>query len=209
MNEVLKQRVIGALVLVGVAIIFLPSFFKERRPFQVDMTTQIPARINVAPVIIDEPSSPQGIEPAPVPETMFLPESNQVVIEDLEALQAEPAETVPVPQPTKTPSQSVTAPVSTVAPIKSSTSKSEAPASTAKAWVIQVASLRSAPSAKNLRDKLQKRGYRAYIRVVSTNSGSVSRVFIGPKLNKEAALDIKEKVDSLFKVNSLVLIFKP
>lgn len=207
MNEVLKQRVIGALVLVGVAIIFLPSFFKERRPFQVDMTTQIPARINVAPVIIDEPSSPQGIEPAPVPETMFLPESNQVVVEDLEALQAEPAEAVS--QSTKAPSTSATASVSTVTPIESSTPKSEAPASTAKAWVIQVASLRSAPSAKSLRDKLQKRGYRAYIRKVSTNSGSVSRVFIGPKLNKEAAQDIKEKVDSLFKVNSLVLIFKP
>lgn len=196
MNEVLKQRVIGALVLLGVAIIFLPSFFKERRPYQVDLQTQIPARPDITPIIINDPRKLIGIDAAPVPESMFLPESNQVVVEDMEALQAMPV--AATPEPVSTPS------VDRVKPVTAS----KPPVSAAKAWVIQVASLRNAASAKTLRDKLQKRGYKAYIREVTSSAGMVSRVFIGPKLNKDAALSIKAKVDSAFKVNSLVLVFK-
>lgn len=200
MNEVLKQRVIGALVLVGVAIIFLPGFFKERQPYQVDMQTQIPASPDIAPVVFNEPSKPAGIEPAPEPATMFLPESDQPVSDNLETLQAETASVSSAPAKL-VPEASAQA-VSSVA-------SNEILTGSAKAWVIQVASLRNTESAKTLRDDLQKRGYRAYIRNVATNAGSVSRVFIGPKLDKEAALTIKAKVDLIFKVNSLVLIFKP
>ena len=62
---------------------------------------------------------------------------------------------------------------------------------------------------QKLRKQLQDKGYKAYVRQAQTGQGEVSRVFIGPKLDKALALAVKEEVDPAFKVNSLVLRFKP
>ncbi len=216
MNEGLKQRVIGALVLLGIAIIFLPSFFRERQPYQVDMTSQIPARPDITPLIIEDPVRPLGIDPAPAPETMYIPDSDQTVQDSVkmrEAVEAEVSTNVAVITEA-TLEDTTDSVITTPAAVSENNTvdnndPSALPEGVVSAWVIQVASLRKVASARTLKDDLQGRGYRAYIRQVQTAAGPVSRVFIGPKLDKQAALSIKAKVDLIFKVNSLVLAFKP
>jgi DedD protein len=194
-NNGLKQRLVGALVLLGVAVIFLPGFFKQHTQYQVDTRSQIPPRPETVPVVIDTPQASITTEPAPAPETMFLPEqasSNPLSASSVRASS----------------SSSVAASSSRVGGITRAASHSSAPLM-ADAWVVQVASYTDPADAQQLRKRLQARGYKAYVRLAQLAQGQVSRVFIGPKLDKALALEVKNEVDPLFKVDSMVLLFKP
>ena len=200
MNDGLKQRLIGALLLAGVAVIFVPGFFKEKNPYQVDTATRIPAQPVITPVVMDPPRQVANTDPAPEPETMFLPPSDQPLSDPAELDAAEASASSSVASGT---AASNSSPEAAAIPEASVTDLVPG------AWVVQVASLGKEESARALRDKLQARGYKAYVRRAETASGQVSRVFIGPKLDKNAAQAIKDEIDPVFKVNALVLQFKP
>jgi DedD protein len=193
----LKQRLVGAFVLAAIAVIFLPSFVKENQPYRVDTDSRIPPRPDITPIRFSEPQAPADIDAALAPETMFLSADDQQPVADtLEALQERPPE-----DPTASAQKQAQAPAA------------EDPSLDARglpqAWVVQVASLSSSEAAVRLRDRLQTEGHKAYIRTASTPNGEVSRVFIGPKLDREEAQEVKVSVDKLLKVESLVVRFQP
>jgi len=202
-RESVKHRLIGAAVLAAIAVLFLPSFFKDRQQYQVDTSSHIPGRPSITAVDFNEPTRPEGIEPAPAPETMFVPDE----AESIPAAQVPPAE------------QPVVA-TAVTSSVQSSSSKAAAtdasvpviPLNTQglpDTWVIQVASLSAQVAANKLRDQLQAEGHKAYVRAVPSANATIYRVFIGPKQDKSEALAIKSQLDKRLKVNSLVLPFKP
>lgn len=207
MRESVKHRLIGAAVLAAIAVLFLPSFFKDRQQYQVDTSSHIPSRPSITAVDFNEPTQPEGIEPAPLPETMFVPD---------EAEQSSVVQAAPVEQsiPSATNVSSVQSASSSVAITQSSTQPS-VPVMPLNAqglpdtWVIQVASLSAQAAANKLRDQLQAEGHKAYVRSVPGANTTIYRVFIGPKQDKAQALAIKSQLDKQLKVNSLVLPFKP
>jgi len=202
-RESVKHRLIGAAVLAAIAVLFLPSFFKDRQQYQVDTSSHIPGRPSITAVDFNEPTRPEGIEPAPAPETMFVPDETEAV----------PAEEVPPAE------QAVVATAATSS--EQSTSSKAAATDTSvpviplnaqglpDTWVIQVASLSAQTAANKLRDQLQAEGHKAYVRAVPSANTTIYRVFIGPKQDKSEALAIKSQLDKRLKVNSLVLPFKP
>ena len=203
MRESVKHRLIGAAVLAAIAVLFLPSFFKDRQQYQVDTSSQIPGRPSITAVDFNEPVRPEGVEPAPAPETMFVPEESESVV----AAQLPPAEPTVAAAIVSSSGQSIS---STAAVIQ--TSVPEMPLNAQglpDTWVIQVASLSAQASANKLRDQLQADGHKAYVRSVATANATIYRVFIGPKQDKAQALAIKSQLDKQLKVNSLVLPFKP
>lgn len=202
MRESVKHRMIGAAVLVAVAVLFLPSFFKDRQQYQVDTTSHIPARPSITAVDFNEPEQPDGIEPAPSPETMFIPGDPETALigEDEEA--REPLTTSSASSVSSQLSSAIQS--SAVTSALSLTDKG-----LPEGWIIQVVSLRAQESANKLRDELQNEGHRAYVRSVSLASGTVYRVFIGPKQSESEANTLKLQLDKRLKVNSLVLPFKP
>lgn len=206
MNDGLKQRLIGALVLVGLAMIFLPGFFKEQQLHQVDTRSQIPPRPDTAPVVINDPRPVASADSLPDPDKLFIPDSEQPLL-DAEQPQSSARRSSSVAQVSSSASSSA---VSSAAPSQSESNPAESEGlSNLDAWVVQVASLRSAESAQQLRKRLQDKGYKAYVRLAKTSQGEVSRVFIGPKVDKGLAEAVKAEIDPAFKVNSLVLKFKP
>lgn len=186
MKEGLKQRLVGAFILVALAVIFLPGFFKEQQGHKVNTTTQIPPPPAVEVVEFVPPQNTVEVEPAPNPETMFLPDE-----------EATPAEaTAPVPAS----AQEDLAPVPEL-PLN----EKGIPA----AWVVQVVSLSNKDAAIKLRDELQSDGHKAYIREVTTANGVFNRVYIGPKLDRAEAMAIKAQMDERFKVSAQVRPFEP
>lgn len=190
MNDGLKQRLVGAVVLVALAVIFVPSLLREQQAEPVDTRTQIPERPEIEPLTFEVPQQPENIEPAPAPETMFVPDDqNQPVRDDLElgpevqeqAEQPRASEENPEPEE----EQGV------------------------QAWVVQVASFSKLETANKLRNRLQEQSYKAYVRSVEIGSGMVSRVYIGPKLDRAEAESIKSAVDQSLRVDALVLKFQP
>lgn len=76
MDDGLKQRLIGALVLLAIAIIFVPVFFDQERIVPLDRTTQVPLAPEIEPIEIVPPvaENTEEFEPAVPPETMFVPD---------------------------------------------------------------------------------------------------------------------------------------
>lgn len=203
-KEAVKHRLIGAAVIAAVAVLFLPSFFKDRQAYQVDTESQIPERPSITAVDFNEPQQVEGIEPAPSPETMFVPE-------EAEALPTEVAKEI-AKEVKATSTLSSAGAQSSIASKASTPAVAEMPLNAQglpNAWVIQVASLSNSEAATKLRDQLQSEGHKAYIRVVDSGGSKIHRVFIGPKLDKAEATSLKSQVDKRFNVKSLVLPFNP
>lgn len=202
MRESVKHRLIGAAVLAAIAVLFLPSFFKDRQQYQVDTSSHIPGRPSITAVDFNEPTRPEGIEPAPAPETMFLPDESEAV----------PIAQIPLPEQSAialdvaSSNQSFSSATTTSASVPVMPLKTQGLPDT---WVIQVASLSAQAAANKLRDQLQAGGHKAYVRAVTGASATTYRVFIGPKQDKAEAIAIKTQLDKRLKVNSLVLPFKP
>lgn len=199
MRESVKHRLIGAAVLAAIAVLFLPSFFKDRQQYQVDTSSHIPSRPSITAVDFNEPARPDDIEPAPAPETMFVPEAGETeAIKSAPVVQAA-ASSVALQSSVQTSSAAIE-PAVPALPLNAQ--------GLPDAWVVQVASLSSQAGANKLRDQLQAEGHKAYVRSVS-GATTIYRVFIGPKQDKTQALAIKSQLDKQLKVNSLVLPFKP
>ncbi len=193
MREAVKHRFIGGAILVAVAVLFLPSFFKDRQQYQVDTDSQIPQRPEITTVEFNDPSSPEGIEPAPAPETMFVPDESTAVTVSSAAISSAASSGVALPEP--------------VAPIVPTLNLNKQ--GLPEAWVLQVASLSTEAAANKLRDQLTAQGYKAYVRASSSGATQVYRIYVGPNLDRAQVQDTKQKLDKQLKVNSLVLPFKP
>ncbi|RYY01481.1 MAG: SPOR domain-containing protein [Gammaproteobacteria bacterium] len=203
MRYTLKHRLIGAAVLAAIAVLLLPSFFKEKKEYQVNTKSQVPARPNIVAEEFKAPQPVPNIEAAPAPETMFVPPEaaqQQATVES-------------------------SASSSSVAAVKTSASTKVAAVSATQvssvsamplnhqgipdAWVVQVGSFTTKEAANKLRDDLQADGQKAYVRTTTTNGNSISRVYIGPKLDKNQAVALKEEMDKRLKVKSMVMRFQP
>jgi DedD protein len=211
LEEKLKQRLIGAAVLVALAVIFLPSLLHRDERIVIDTTSQIPPQPPVAESVnIPKPIKPDGIQAAPAPEKLFQPE----VIE--ETLTKEDI----LPKKETAPKAAVHDSKSNIAEtkpkletVKPKAVKPEEPrlnaAGVPVGWVVQVASLKTLDSAKKLSARLEKDDYRAYHQSVTTDKGEFFRVFIGPFIDQKRALDVKNSIDKGYKVDSRVLRFNP
>jgi DedD protein len=200
----LKHRLIGAAVLAAVAVLLLPSFFKEKNEYQVNTKSQIPPRPNVIAEEFKPPQPVPNIEPAPAPETMFVPteaepEQTQVVVSS--ASQSSINSSIK--------NLAVTATSGAGGQVSSVPSMPLNQQGLPDAWVVQVGSFTTKEAANKLRDDLQADGQKAYVRTTTTGGNSISRVYIGPKLDKNQALAVKEQMDKRLKVKSMVMRFQP
>ncbi len=194
MNSALKQRLVGAIVLIAIGVLVVPSFLRDRQVEPVSTQTLIPDRPAQETMTFEAPAAPENVEAAPDPDTMFMPEesgASQPVVDSLEEAQSETDKVAEkeAPEPEASPSETA--------------------ADDSAAWVVQVASFRSTDTARALRDRLQEDGYRAYVRSATTSGGEVSRVYIGPKISRSEAEATKTAVDQALKVDALVLRFEP
>lgn len=187
----MKQRLVGALVLLSGGVVLWSVLFTGPAAYKVDRDTQIPP---APPLLEPDPIAPKRPENIP------------------EVAKEEPLPEPPVPDLTEaSKSQSKVAD-------KPEPAKREQPAApmldpgtgTANAWVIQVASFSSAANAEKLKQRLQGEGYKAYVRAAPTASGTMlQRVFVGPELKEATALQMKADIESSFKLKALIHKFEP
>ena len=175
MNVALKQRIIGAFVLVALVAIFLPMLLNFTGKREVDRTTQIPPKPEIEAIEQTEPVRPQGITPAKTGNDIYqfgVDEKEQGV--DLEAEQSGlNAEGIP------------------------------------KAWLVQVGGFRERDKAEKLMDSLRGDGYKAFIRSGPSSNGMLHRVFVGPKIEKQRAIDAKAAIDKKYQLESILVRFEP
>ncbi|WP_054902372.1 SPOR domain-containing protein [Pseudomonas sp. NBRC 111131] len=215
LDKGMKQRMVGALVLVALAVIFLPMLFTR----EVEMR-QVRVEAPQAPAM---PSLPEvKVDPVVVPEPQPLPEEPQqppVVVNESSAPVATPSQPIsPSPQTQAQPRQQ--APVATPAPApkaETRASATPAPAATASApskidtnglpvsWSIQLASLSNRAGAESLQKTLRSQGYNAYIR----SAGGMNRVYVGPLIERAEAERLRDTINRQQNLKGFVVRFQP
>ncbi|MCY1280175.1 Cell division protein FtsN [compost metagenome] len=218
LDKGLKQRIVGALVLVALAVIFLPMLFSREDELHrvVVEAPPMPKAPDMPPAELErvQVPEPQALPQEPVPPLEPAPEAlaSAVAPEVAPAAPAKPvAPTVPTPAPA-TPQPQPQAQAKAPAPAPS------APVAEAKAeekrldvnglpvsWSIQLASLSSRASAENLQKSLRTQGYNAYIRSVE----GMNRVFVGPLIERAEANRLRDQLSRQQKLNGFIVRFQP
>ena len=210
LDKAYKQRMVGALVLVALAVIFLPMLF-SRQDEQRQVTVEAPAAPQ-APVV------PQvQMETVAVPEPQALPQepvpTDEEVAEDTAPaapVAATPTAPIMITKPVAPPA--VAKPIPAPAqPITASSSKPDTTQSRVDAnglsvsWSVQLASLSSRASAESLQKNLRSQGYNAYIR----SADGKNRVFVGPLIERAEADRLRDLLSRQQNLKGFVVRFQP
>lgn len=214
MNDVLKQRLVGALILVALGVVFWPIIFVEPGGQGGAGQTQIPPRPHVDTTPVEAPDM-AGLRPSPafdkdVSDATPAPEAGAPAA-DTATERADPA-------PEGVASGSALQPVA-------DTGSGQTPARKTRAeppvkprldadgipitWILRVASVSSAARAEELRSELQKSGHKAYVKKVRSGGKLLYRVYVGPKAEKAKLEQIRGQIDSQFGVTSMITRYYP
>ncbi|MEE4193127.1 MAG: SPOR domain-containing protein [Halieaceae bacterium] len=215
MNDILKQRLVGALVLIALGVIFWPVLFVEGERGSLDRETQLEPMPALEDVTIPAPQPIDGVEPArPAPEPT--PEELAALPAEADQEAAPEPEPEPAPAPQPKPKPKPKPKRAAVPPLPDTEGERAAPASPALddqgipiAWVLQVASVSSREKADQLTASLIGHGYKAYHRAIRRDDAVLYRVFIGPVFEREKLAAVKRDIDKQLNVSALIARYVP
>jgi DedD protein len=188
MDPQLKQRVVGAAVLVAVGVVFIPIFLDETGDDQ-------------------QPALPIGTETAPPSDfnSRVVPLDDETMTQVERAMDLSPEElaqsqdwgdkTAVSPESTPTPDESTR---TAAVPI-------DAPRTGVTAWVVQLGSFDVEKNAMGLVERLKQDGYTAFIEPLRDDAKVLYRVRVGPELTKLVAEQIRDKLAQDVDIKGLVM----
>lgn len=196
----LKQRLVGALVLSALAILVWPIVF-------VDQSLQTPAERLDVPRVGDYERLPSMTQ-----ESFEWPEIEEDATVNPQSLTDEPEVEVSSDQV-----QALAGSETTIEPISAEREvRSEPPSAVALdqngypiAYTLQVMSLTDRADAQAVSEQLKALEYKAYIVEVDRPEGIRFRVYIGPKVEREALVAVKRSIDQALGVDSLIVRYWP
>ncbi len=182
MDRALKERVIGAIVLVGVAVLVVPVFLDGPSG-----DTEIVSKAVALPGQSQQQSMMQTVvlnrdrrEPVPASK----PPS---VEEKPDAVNAEPPQAKP----------EANKEISVASQTADNTADSKAdivPKSATGMWAVQLGSFSNKENAERLAQDLRKQGYAAFLSKLDTGSGELHRVRIGPQKDRDSAVSVAARL---------------
>jgi DedD protein len=198
MNPGLKQRLVGAVVLIALAVIFLPMLLPGNDGSTMPM---FGSNVPDAPKTKFEPIEiPLQLPPAAPPNEVSVvdqPQPGDVASKEKPQLpeEAKPAATAPAAS---------TPPAAPATPA-AATSTPPAAHPPANEWAVQLGSFSSSVNALALQEKVRKAGFRAYVEKVKSGQTTSYRVRIGPESSRERADALLKRVQSQLKMKGIVV----
>ena len=185
MQEAIKQRIVGAVVIISLAVIVLPLVFdKDERQARRDRGSMIP------------PAPSNTFRPLDIP--LEVPERAPVVVV-IDAPEPSP----PPLAPTKEPATVLPPTIADTPPVGSI----ETP--TAKVgverWTVQVGSFNQSDNALALRERLRKSGFTAYVERVMLADKVFYQVRVGPVLDRAKAEAHRQQLEKKMKLKGALL----
>ncbi len=181
MNEGIKQRLVGALVLLALGTVLLPMLFDFDGAYNVDTRTSIPASPDIQAVVIKSTGRVKGISPGASPQEMFNFDKSRKKVQQKTGNESWLKDQAPGLNAEGIP----------------------------LAWVVQVASFVDPAKAQILTEQLIADDYKAYNRRVVIEGVVNYRVYVGPKVLKKVMLEEKRAIEKKYKLQTLLLVFEP
>lgn len=190
MTSALKNRLVGTIIIVALAVIFLPDFLDGKKQTNREPFVSVPANPPVKPIVEPEPFPTERVAKAAVPSVSLKDDTpSDDIIERSNTEQANNTDS-------EAPAESSQNDLASQTIIETNNDIADEDAG----WVIQLGSFRHEKNVKALLTKLEKAGYRAFSRKIQTSSGPLNKVFVGPDLDKkklEAALPHLKELTAL------------
>ncbi len=178
MDRALKERIVGAIVLVAVVVLVVPVFLDGPDDGAESRTERVPlpgaSRQKTQTVVLER--NREDPVPAAHSELQVQPGTPSA-----EAGSGSPDE--PAPQAVGTVAADVPAPRK--AP--KSAPPVVAAASTTGMWAVQLGSFSNQPNAERLAADLRRQGFAAFLSRLDTSTGPLHRVRVGPQKDRESA----------------------
>lgn len=198
MDESLKARLIGAAVLVAVAVLLIPELLSGRKTAEPQPADSAEARgTRTFTIELNGGSAPGDPQPPLVAEA---PAPAPVAVAEQPAAQptvTAPPElgTEPVPEPVAPREPPAVAKAPPAIPVKPPVETAPAPAAVTRGgWAVQVGAFGSATAAQRLVTDLQGAGYRAYLSPVTRSGKTLHRVRVGPEAGRDEANRLADRL---------------
>ncbi|EMO5258709.1 cell division protein DedD [Proteus mirabilis] len=207
-----QNRLVGAVVLVAVGVIFLPTLFDGDKKYNEDQFASIP--------LVPKPGDEQDIESiAPIeqtttPSTPSEGASEAMISEAVTGIEQPQVSTPEVSEPQVAPSTPVVEPPKVVnPPVEPPTTPppavSETTAPKGEAWVVQLGALKNAAKVEEIIAKMHLSGYPVYTVPARPVSGKVTRIYIGPNASKAELQAMLPRLKELTGLQGEVRAYKP
>jgi DedD protein len=191
-DDRLKRRLVGAVVLIALGVIFIPMILDgSGRSSRLSMDVEIPPapvyevpdRLPPLPTSAPDPAPPAAPRAEPRPEATL--------------------KSIPDGPPPKAPTPPAPAPVPAEPASDTASAEEDAPPS---AWVVQVGSFEDQAKAVALRDKLREGGFTAFVEPHRAAEGkTLYRVRIGPELKRESSEKVLARLKREQKLDGIVV----
>lgn len=176
-----RERLIGALVLVAIVVLIVPAVLKGPERVR-EETPSVPTRTVIVPL---------GDAAAPAQDDDLIPEPDAPA----------PGPATPPAEPPAEPSvparRDVAAPVAEASPpaaSRATESASELAPVTTPAWAVQLGAFSTRDKADGLVSDLRRRGYAAFVLEYRASGKVLHRVRVGPEQDRERAVAIAERL---------------
>lgn len=213
MDNLVKQRLVGALILVALATVFWPIIFVPNANNSEDLTVYVP---EAPPVDLTPLSGPDsaGMRAGQTAEVQKIPIEDVLFDAVVDAGSDEQAEQEATDdanvEPASLPAREEVLPVPSLAEARQTR---VSPAMDADglpvAFSLQVATMGNKASAEGLRDELVNAGYKGYVKRLRRDDKMLYRVLVGPKYSRDELLPIKTAVDQTWRVESMIIRYLP
>ena len=181
MNEGLKQRLVGALVLLALATVVLPIVFDFDGGYQVDTRSLIPPSPDIQGLDIARAGPLRGQAKTAGFDEMFRFDESRASAERGGSERAMVQNQGPGLDAEGIP----------------------------RAWILQVASFSDLAKARALTAQLLDDEYKAYSRSAVVDGETIYRIYVGPKMSKPSLLQQQRLIEQKYQLQGLLLKFSP
>lgn len=199
MDSIVKQRLVGALILLALAVVFWPIIF-------------VPEAQREAPVVVEVPAAPPvDLTPLPEPDNLGLKRGGAAAVQQQDAPDVEaPGSLGAGEAPPSLPSSDDVAPVPDLAAAEAELASPEMDEDGLPiAYTLQVATMADAARAEALRDALVAAGYKGYLKRLRRDDRTLYRVLVGPRYTEAELEPMKAAIDETWRVDSLIMRYFP
>jgi len=191
---VIKQRFVGFVVLVAIAVIFWPIVFvtpDNADDFELPFF-EMPPKPTLA---VSERREPvlDKVDQSILPQ---MPERQPPIVQPVDV--ASPKPNVPLVDADEEPEQQASALE------RAEFDEQGLPVS----WELQVATFSNAQRAEEIALELRNKGHKAYVSAVNIKGKKLFRVRIGPKMQKQRLQDLQPDIDAYYGVESSIIRFE-
>ncbi|QBQ55404.1 SPOR domain-containing protein [Nitrosococcus wardiae] len=195
LEQNLKQRLLGAAVLIGVGIIVIPFLLGE--PTDITLQSERQGYVEAHESSLPEREVPSNTRKnsAFVSAVKWLPEQNRQELSNPEGSGQEEALSSPLPTRETTLSASTE-------PAHSSVSGSP---EIVGGWFIQIGSFTHQKNALRMRNDAASSGYRVFIKTIKNGTKTVYKVRVGPERDKVRATELKEELEGQMQIKAFIV----